>query len=364
MEKTILEKNGTQFANMGLSLVARLQQNQFFDYEKRNYYARMLGAKMLIYKETAKPSRVRQLSEEQLTALQGVKFKGNLSTRSQKKIISILQNWQDTLDYINRKNKKNSKDDTNQLVMITLTLSSKQIHSDQEIKRKMLNRFIVEMMRQVTFVNYLWKAETQENGNIHFHIIVDRYWQKEEIQLLWNKIQVDNGYHPFASLDSKNLGLPSTRIEALKNKSDSISYLAKYIQKNEGRRAIEGRIWGCSRYLSKLEPLTVKLSSDDVKTIIKETTLFEHQIFINNYAVILSNTYKIAQLKEYIFEMNSTNVLKMEKNIELLNSRALTVDFELRMTDWYNEVCEEYGVMHSEYCLANNLFAGVQPLCV
>lgn len=359
MKQLSLENNGTKFANMGLSNVARLQQSKFFDYHNRNYYARSLGSKLFIYKKTAPPKKITNLTEKQLEALSGAKFNGNLSQRSQKKILNIVQNWVDTIDYMNVKNQKSSKSQKNQIVLITLTLSSKQQHTDQYIKREMLNRFIIQMMRKLPFVNYLWKAEAQQNGNIHFHILIDKYFNKEDLQMLWNQIQIDNEYHPPTILSKENLGLPSTRIEALYNKDDSVAYVAKYIQKNEGKKLINGRLWGCSRYLSKLEPVTAEVSRDEVIHILENENIFDHQIYFNDYALIIYNSYALRDIKNYLYARNKTNVINLERNIEMLNSRALTVDFELRQTDWYNEVIQEFGQITAEYGIANNLFTNV-----
>ena len=60
------------------------------------------------------------------------------------------------------------------LTFITLTLPSKQIHSDNDIKSKCLNQFLIELKKNYGVNRYIWKAEKQENNNIHFHIIADK----------------------------------------------------------------------------------------------------------------------------------------------------------------------------------------------
>ncbi len=344
---------------MGLSNVARLQQGNFFDYENRDYVVKKIGSKLMIYKGTSKKSKIKELTDKQIEALTQPKFTGYLSTRSQKKILSILQNWIDTIDYLNYINKKNNIPSNNQIIMITLTLSRPQQHDDQYIKRHLLNRFIIEIMREFTFVNYLWKAEPQKNGNIHFHILVDKYIPKNRLQIIWNNIQADFNYHDKINFSNENLGLPSTRIESLNDKNDAIAYTAKYISKNENTRAIGGRIWGCSRKLPKLEPITVVISRSDVMSIIDEVVVFDHQIYHNDYCIILQNSHRISSLTEYLFDSNKSNVLTLNNNIEKLNSRALTVELELRLTDWYNELINEESPIMVEYALANDLFTSV-----
>lgn len=83
---------------------------------------------------------------------------------------------------------------TFKLNFITLDLSSDQVHSDQEIKRELLHQFLIEMRKKWHVILYLWKAEKQENGRIHFHIITDKFIPWNELRNVWNRIQQKLGY--------------------------------------------------------------------------------------------------------------------------------------------------------------------------
>ncbi len=80
------------------------------------------------------------------------------------------------------------------LTFITLTLSGEQIHSDNEIKSKLLNHFFTVLRQKYFLKFYVWKAEKQENGNIHFHIITDKYIAWQSVRSIWNKIQNKKGF--------------------------------------------------------------------------------------------------------------------------------------------------------------------------
>ena len=77
---------------------------------------------------------------------------------------------------------------------ITLSLSSKQIHSDQEIKAQLFNQFLIEMKQRWNVDMYVWKAEKQKNGNIHFHIVTGSFIPWNELRNVWNRIQQKLGY--------------------------------------------------------------------------------------------------------------------------------------------------------------------------
>src|SRR4030043_602343 len=80
------------------------------------------------------------------------------------------------------------------LSVVTLTLSSKQIHPDNIIKAFFLNHFLVEAKKRWNVTRYVWKAEKQKNGNIHFHILLDKFIPWSELRDSWNRIQNKLGY--------------------------------------------------------------------------------------------------------------------------------------------------------------------------
>lgn len=80
------------------------------------------------------------------------------------------------------------------LAFITLTLPSTQIHTDKEIIAKLLNQFLIEIKKYYHVKNYIWRAEKQVNGNIHFHILIDKFIPYQELRDRWNRITEKLGY--------------------------------------------------------------------------------------------------------------------------------------------------------------------------
>jgi hypothetical protein len=113
------------------------------------------------------------------------------SSRKCKRAINyLLFNSQKNYNY----SKLNWRDLQFKIAFITLTLSSEQKHSDNYIKKFMLNNFLIEAKRLWNIENYVWRAEKQANNNIHFHILVDRFIPWQEIRAVWNRIQNNHGY--------------------------------------------------------------------------------------------------------------------------------------------------------------------------
>ena len=80
------------------------------------------------------------------------------------------------------------------LVFATLTLSSEQIHSDNEIKKIVLHQFITEITKVYKVNHYLWRMEKQGNFNTHFHFVFNRFIPYYELRQRWNRIQNKLGY--------------------------------------------------------------------------------------------------------------------------------------------------------------------------
>ena len=136
---------------------------------------------------------------------------------------------------------------------ITLTLSSKQIHSDNEIKSKLLDQFFTELRTKYNVEHYIWCAEPQKNGNIHFHITTNKYVAWWDIRKSWNRIQDKLGYtsrffDKFGHNDPNSID-----VHAVRNIKNLPAYLFKYFTKDNKIREIQGRRWGLSQSLSRLK---------------------------------------------------------------------------------------------------------------
>ena len=80
------------------------------------------------------------------------------------------------------------------ITFVTLKLSAVQIDTDTYIKSNMLNQFITELKDRYPNVLYVWRAEKQMNGNLHFHFLLNIFIKWELIRKIWNRIQAKEGY--------------------------------------------------------------------------------------------------------------------------------------------------------------------------
>ncbi len=154
---------------------------------------------------------------------------------------------------------------------ITLTLSAGQKNiTDRTIKSKMLEPWIRNMRNIHGLRSYVWRAERQKNGNIHFHFSTDTYLPYNAIRDVWNHQQAK--FHFITDFKNKNNSeFPnSTDVHSVANIKNLAAYLVKYMMKDEkGLDTIQGKIWDCSQNLKLRDRVTYEMSTSDF-TLMKE----------------------------------------------------------------------------------------------
>lgn len=200
---------------------------------------------------------------------------------------------------------------------ITLTLPAKQVHSDNEIKRVVMANFLAVMRKQYNLQNYVWRAEAQYNGNIHFHLVTDKYIHYTDLRRIWNNSCELLGYITAFEQKWHHRNAPTEQVKAVKHIRNVASYMAKYMAKTrsfckigelrliKGKqvevlygseqyrleesgkkngkvigsiisgplRKIEGKLWFLSRSLSNCKPIQIgqdEYSFADVEELVKQ----------------------------------------------------------------------------------------------
>lgn len=232
--------------------------------------------------ETKAAKSLKNLEKEKLT--------GELSINTKAYIRQRLDTWLNSLIISHRLRLSDYNSNLRLPVFITLTLCSDQKHSDNDIKRNMLNVMIEKLKYHYDIRNLFWRAEAQKNGNIHFHIITDCYIDKNHLQKLWNDIQDTHGYIEDFEKKYNHRNPPSTHIMSVKDVKDFVRYCIKYATKTEEGRKINGRLWGMTDYLRNFTALTTDLDSDiwnDIQSLKDQNKIYE--LNADHFSVYYSN---------------------------------------------------------------------------
>lgn len=149
------------------------------------------------------------------------------------------------------------------IAFLTVTLPAAQRHCDKVITKECLNQYLVELRKYHGVKNYVWKAEAQENGNLHYHIAIDNPVDYDKARDRWNRITEKLGYITEFEKVNGHRDPNSTDIHKTKDVKNLAAYLSAYMSKKESRRPICGRDWGCSQTISRCEPVKLIEGSDE-----------------------------------------------------------------------------------------------------
>ena len=155
---------------------------------------------------------------------------------------------------------------------ITLTLAQPQGNwSDRQIKSRLLQPWLKRMAYHFGLSNYVWKAEPQKNGNIHFHIVSDKFIHYESIRWHWNQILLKHGLLDKFTNKHGHSNPNSTDVHSVRKVDNLASYLVKYFTKSENdRRSINGRQWGCSYSLSRANTCSIAFQPERAALLAKK----------------------------------------------------------------------------------------------
>lgn len=193
-------------------------------------------------------------------------------------------------------------------------------YSDEYCKHDLLNHFLTLLRRDFKCHNYIWRAETQKNGNIHFHITTNKFLYAKDVRDAWNRVlsktdMLDKYQTKFCNLtyseykqyryksgkskekelqkaykfgcETNWLSPNTTDIHAVWKIKNIAAYLCEYITKNNSnRRLLSGFLWRSSMLLAKLKgarELVTNAVDDELRYLIKTA---KNKIIQTDFATI------------------------------------------------------------------------------
>lgn len=179
------------------------------------------------------------------------------------------------------------------LSFITLTISSeKELLSASDAYKRLLRPFLQWLTKYKNVKLYIWKAELQKRGQIHYHITTPTFVQYDQIRKKWNELQKKegllNGYYEKKHHYDPN----STDVHEVYRIKDVAAYLMKYLskeidtairsesgketdnnsisgEKRAKKGTTSGKVWDCSLSLKKAKYYTCESSTVTEKVIKK-----------------------------------------------------------------------------------------------
>lgn len=194
----------------------------------------------VIYVQHAPTTRTDKQRAQQEAALTRGIYNGYLSPATIRGIRRPVSTWLSAIFHYRRHFKPKWRKGAPYPVFLTLTLPAAQVHPDKFLHREALGRFVQTLQRTWGILHYFWRAEAQENGNLHYHLLVDRYIPKEELQIRWNRILKPLGYIAAFSAKHGHEDPPTTEVHRIREKLqdkksgrwrkvDPVEYLLGYL---------------------------------------------------------------------------------------------------------------------------------------
>lgn len=208
-----------------------------------------------------------------------------------------------------------------------ITLSYPEHYPNDRESKKHLDHFMKRIVRKYPNFIYLWVAEKQKRGAIHYHIITTDFIPKKFINTSWREIvakwSLKNGFN--------NQKEANPHIMGVKHPD---RYITKYLLKDEINR-IEGNRYFISKNARKLmEPIEsaiIPIFSNYPNQIMDEASLY-----LNIEYLVLDNSKKINEGDKYMvfgyFVKDAQNL------IDFAN-----YDYQQQLNNYYNQFKNEKG---------------------
>lgn len=154
------------------------------------------------------------------------------------------------------------------LSFVTLTVANSGNMSAREGYQKLLQHFLQWLRRTKGVKMYIWKAELQERGQLHYHITMPDFIHWKEIRDEWNRIQKDAGLLNDFAEQHGHTDPNSTDVHDVRKVRNMAGYIVKEIAKSmQNQDATDGKIWDCSNNLSSAKYFSLVMTADHQSVI-------------------------------------------------------------------------------------------------
>jgi len=164
----------------------------------------------------------------------------------------------------------------------TLTIGDQQGKSEKQVYQELLAPWL-RWARRKGMKDYVWRAELQERGAVHYHLITNVFLHYQEMQDTWNRYQKKHGYLQSFGRKHGHFRPNSVDVHSVWKVGDIESYMSKYMTKDVGA-VVDGKIWDASRNLKSARYYTDYLTPgnlDRLRTIAQKEKQSEHCTIFN-----------------------------------------------------------------------------------
>jgi hypothetical protein len=113
----------------------------------------------------------------------------------------------------------------------TLTIASDNLVTAREGYDLLLSKWLRYMRDKYNVREYVWKAELQQRGQLHYHVMCNEFIPWQVLRWKWNSLQKQAGLLNSYARQHGNFNPNSTDIHKVEKEDDILSYISKEIGK-------------------------------------------------------------------------------------------------------------------------------------
>lgn len=180
-------------------------------------------------------------------------YSGNLSPGGRKRLLNSLDLMIQRSPPKRILNTESGKFFDFRLNFVTLTLTnSGRVITASEAYQTLLAPWLRYMKQKQGLSDYLWKAELQQNGQIHYHIATNTFLPMRIVRWRWNNLARKERLLDNFAKQYGHFNPPSTEVTSITHVQDAKSYIAKeFAKKQQNQASVKGKVWDCNVELKK-----------------------------------------------------------------------------------------------------------------
>lgn len=179
-------------------------------------------------------------------------YSGTVTKGSQKRIRQAVDILLQTSPKQRIFNTVTSKWQNFTLNFVTLTIAQEKPVTAEEAYTNCLKEWLRKMRQKHGLTSYIWKAELQERGQLHYHLTANVFLHHSTIREVWNRQQKKAGYLDDYAKKHKHFNANSTDVHAVWKVKNIEAYLTKYLSKtSQNEVPTKGKVWDCSKDLKR-----------------------------------------------------------------------------------------------------------------
>lgn len=170
---------------------------------------------------------------------------------------------------------------------VTLTIASQKNLQVKESYDLLLAPWLRYSKNKMGMSDYVWKAEYQQRGQVHYHVATNVYMDWKTVRWKWNQLQRQNRLLDDFALRHGHFNPNSTDVHPVRSITAAAEYMAKEMCKDvQNAKTTKGKVWDCSKNL-KIGRFNCGLTSENKDLIMEAIQMGEAEIIESDHCSII-----------------------------------------------------------------------------